>query len=248
MKISYLPAVRVNVETKDGKPAFFVLRPYSAIPMEELLPRAEQNEVGSLQELGERYYFGFGVEKDYEKALAYLKKAAELGAQDAQYLAAECFRCGYGTKLDPAEYFTRIQDAAENGSWMAMFNLAAAYREGIEPCDGFGVDADPKKCFDWSLEAEKSIRAYWAFYNARNCVDFVETKSRLLKAYYQAGTQLAAHYAEGLGVTKDLNKALYWLKRTKKFVGTALGKQDVPLIDKQIDEMNARIQAETQNL
>lgn len=244
MTISYLPAVRVDFEAADGRPPITVFRPYAAIPLEQLLERAGKDECGSLLELGERYYFGTGVEKNYETALGYLRRAAEQNAQDAEYLVAECYRCGYGVAQDYVQYFDWIFRAAEHGSWMAMFNVSAAYREGKEAYGGAGVEKDMEQCFAWSLEAEKSIRAYWLFYSPKSFVDFVELKSRLLRAYVQAATQLSAHYEQGIGTAKDLKKAVYWLKRGKKFVTSAIGDREIPMLDNRIAELNAQIAAE----
>ncbi|MBR3679676.1 MAG: sel1 repeat family protein [Oscillospiraceae bacterium] len=247
MKISYLPALRMVFTTDDARPPLTVFQPYAVLPTEALEDRAAQEECGSLLELGERYYFGTGVEQNYETALSYLHRAAKQNAQDAEYLIAECYRCGYGVAQDYAAYFEWIFRAAEHGSWMAMFHVSAAYHDGKAAYDGFGVDADLEKCFFWSIETEKSIHAYWRFYNADSFVDFVETKSRLMQAYVRAASQISEHYANGVGTKQDLSKAVYWLKRGKKFVTRAIGDREIPMLDTKIAELNARIAAEKQS-
>ena len=73
IKPSFLPAVSVEFYPKDGdpaKPPVQYFRPYAAIPLDELERHAEEhNDMGAMQELGERYYFGIlGAEQDDVKA------------------------------------------------------------------------------------------------------------------------------------------------------------------------------------
>ena len=243
LKISYLPAVAVTFVPKDGDgEPVNVFRPYAAIPLEELEEHAEQhNDRGSLQELGERYYFGLGVLQDYEKAFAYLLRAAEQNVQDAQFLIAECYRCGHFVKQDFEQYFQWLDTAAQNGSWMAMLNLCAAYREGRKAYGGVGPKIDHEQSFAWSQHAEKTILGYWAFYTQPNYVDFGDKKAELLRAYARITHQLAAHYAEGMGVKRDLQAALGWLQKGKRFVANATGEIRVPLFDRSIALMKERI-------
>lgn len=241
MKVSYLPAVRVDFTAQDGRPDKTVYRPFAALSFEELTAHTDRAECGAFLELGERYYFGTGVSQDYAKAIEYLTKAAELGAQDAEYLIAECYRCGYGVQKNYETYFDWIFRAAEHGSWMAMFNVAAAYNEGKKVYDGFGVDVDLSQALAWMLEAEASIRCYWDFYNDPACVDMLPIKRRLLKAYVRAAMQLSEHYANGMGTARDRSRAFYWLNRAKRFVGKATGLREIPMIDNAIAKMKERM-------
>ncbi|MBQ8920676.1 MAG: sel1 repeat family protein [Oscillospiraceae bacterium] len=243
LKISYLPAVVVTFVPKDGdgRPVN-VFRPYDAIPLKELEEHAEeQNDRGSLQELGERYYFGLGVPQDYKRAYGYLLRAAEQDVQDAQFLIAECYRCGHHVKQDFEQYFQWLDTAAKNGSWMAMLNLCAAYREGRKAYGGVGPKIDHEQSYAWSLHAEKTILGYWAFYTQPNYVDFHEKKKELLRAYARITHQLAAHCAEGMGVNRDLNAALGWLQKGKRFIANATGEIRVPMFDRSIELMKGRI-------
>ena len=243
MEIASLPAVCMTFVPKDGngRPVE-VCRPYAAIPLHDLEARAAaENERGALQELGERYYFGLGVDQNYETAYGYLLRAAEQDVQDAQFLIAECYRCGHFVKQDSAKYFEWLDLAAKNGSWMAMFNLCAAYREGPKAYGGVGPKIDHTQSFAWSLEAEQAIRGYWNFYTQPNFVDFDETKRTLLQAYAKITHQIAAHYAEGMGVNRDLVSALGWLQKGKRFIANATGEIRIPMFDDAIARMKARI-------
>ena len=244
MKITCFPALRVDFFAQDGRPPRTVYRPLAAIELDELLEQAERENCYALLELGERFYFGTGVSQDYPKALEYLLRASAQEVQDAEFLVAECYRCGNGFPQDYEQYFVWIFRAAEHGSWMAMLNLAAAYAQGKGIYGGFGVDVDLSKSLEWSLEAEKAIRAYWDFYAMPTCVDMLEIKRRLLKAYVQTAMQLSEHYANGMGTKRDRSRAFYWLNCAKQFVSNATGLRDVPMIDNAISQMKARMDAE----
>lgn len=67
--------------------------------------------------LGTIYYYGEGVQSDYNKAFVLLKKAAEapsLNSCDAMRLLSVCYQFGFGTKqdLDKAEYWLNRADEA----------------------------------------------------------------------------------------------------------------------------------------
>lgn len=239
MKIQFLPAVRVDFHSKDGKqPDVTVYRPYSVLPMHELEEHAAQDEVGALLELGERYYLGLGVEKDPIVAYPYLVKAADGGAQDAKYLLAEYYRTGTAVEQDQEKYLLWLSDAAMGGSWMAMINLAAAYHNGD------GVVPDDVQAFRWTIQAEKAIRAYWDWYERPDFLDFGEVKQRLLQAYLQTTMQISEHYAQGMGVERDLKRGVYWLERGKRFATQATKQQSVPVMDEAICALRKRMQIE----
>nr|WP_186162388.1 tetratricopeptide repeat protein [Burkholderia gladioli] len=81
--------------------------------------------------LGRARFFGSGgVARDYRRALALLRPAAEAGDAAAAYYVGLIYRSGYGVSADPAEaarWFTR---AARQALPAAQFMLANAYRDG----------------------------------------------------------------------------------------------------------------------
>ena len=239
VNLSYLPAVAVEFRAKDGDPKkkpVTLYRPYASVPKNQLLDAAEQrNDCGALQELGERCWFGIGgMEQDYEAAYRYLLRAAEQKVQDAEYLIAEAYRCGYAVERDFEKYFAWLDRAASHGSWLAMFALSAAYRQGKEAFDGAGPEADPVQCFAWSIQTEKAVRAYWQFYTMPGFLDFDEILNRLMQAYMRITLQLSEHYAQGYGTARDFKQALYWLRRGKRFAMSATGDINLRLFDDEI--------------
>lgn len=246
MKPNFLPAVAVDFCPKDGdpaKPPVRLCRPYAAIPKDELLSAAEKRaDTGSMQELGERCWFGIGgMEQDYGEARRWLLSAAERGAQDAEYLIAEAYRCGCGTERDYEQYFVWLDRAASHGSWLAMFALAAAYHSGSGAFEGAGPAQDFVQSFAWSLETEKTIRAYWQFYSRPGFVDFGEILTRLVQAYLQITRQLSAHCADGIGTKQDLKEALYWLRRGRRFAVTATGDVNLSVFEEETVALEQRV-------
>ena len=250
MKPNYLPAVGVTFRPQDGDPKKLpvtLYRPYAAIPQEELITSAEERgDAGAMLELGERFWFGtLGAEQDYEEAIRWLLRAAERGVQDAEYLIAEAYRCGYGVEQDYEKYFDWLDRSAQHGSWLAGFAMSAAYRQGKDAFEGSGPDADPEQCFAWSLQTEKALRAYWTFYTRPGFCDFNEILSRLLHAYTLISLQLSKHFSEGVGTKQDYKEALYWLRKGRRFVMNSTGDTDIQLFDDEIAALQEKMGSET---
>jgi TPR repeat protein len=73
----------------------------------------------ALYNLGDHYWYGFGVEEDNNEALKYYREAAELGYADAMNAIAWCYSQGYGVErnLDASyEWYKKAAQAYyENG-------------------------------------------------------------------------------------------------------------------------------------
>lgn len=65
--------------------------------------------------LGDRYYHGNGVDKNYRKAVYWYKIAAEQGVGLAQYNLAGCYELGRGVEKDPDKALEWYKGAAELG-------------------------------------------------------------------------------------------------------------------------------------
>ena len=236
---SYLPAAAVTLTPKQGGEPVTVFRPYEAFTADELEQHAAQNECGALLQLGQRYFSGvLGVKQDYQKAYDYLKRAAELGAQDAQMLLAAYYiseETGI-LKRDPQKCIEMLTLAAENGSWKAMEKLAQAFRTS-----GSGVTADHDKAYAWAVEAERMIRVYWAFYTQPNFVDFNETLKEILHAHTRISFALASCHADGIGTKRDLDAAMQRIDAGEQFVCQATGLAKVPMFEERRAQLMQRM-------
>ncbi|MBQ5998255.1 MAG: SEL1-like repeat protein [Treponema sp.] len=104
---------------------------------------AEQGDAVAQYNLGELYFDGNGVTKNYEKAFELWGKAAEQGYTDALCRLGVAYNEGEGVPQDygkSVEYFTK---AASLGSAFAQFAIGTCYSEGE------GVPQDDVKAFEW---------------------------------------------------------------------------------------------------
>lgn len=236
---SYLPAAAVTLTPKEGGQPVTIFRPYEAFTAEELAHHAEQDERGALLQLGQRYFDGLlGTEQDYRKAYDYLKRAAELGVQDAQMLLAAYYISEETGVLqrNPAKCIEMLTLAAGNGSWKAMEKLAQAFRTG-----GSGVTADHDKAYEWAVQAERMIRIYWAFYTQPNFVDFNLTLKEILHAHTRISFALAACHADGIGTKRDLDAAMRRIDAGEQFVCQATGLAKVPMFEERRSQLRQRM-------
>ncbi|MCQ2417330.1 MAG: hypothetical protein MJ071_05925 [Oscillospiraceae bacterium] len=241
---SYLPAAAVTLEKKDTGETATLYRPYEAFPMDTLIQHGEQNECGALLQLGQRYHFGvLGAEQDYDKAYACLKKAAELGAQDAQALLALYYILDEPGILphDAAQFVKMLTLAAENGSWRAMEALSNGYREGSE---GFSVDHE--KAFAWAVQAERMLKFYWAFYDRPDFVDFKELQKEILMSHSRISLLLSRYCGDGIGTKRNLQKAMEWTISGEAFVCSITGLAKVPMFQERRKQLQERMQKEEQ--
>ena len=65
--------------------------------------RAESGQPASQGSLGNCYYVGQGVAKDYIEAVKWFRKAAEQGSAHAQYALGMCYAMGRGVNKDDIE-------------------------------------------------------------------------------------------------------------------------------------------------
>ena len=84
---------------------------------------AEQGNRSAQNNLGNRYYNGEGVTKDYVEAAKWYRKAAEQGQQYGQYNLGWCYQYGQGVTKDLSEAKKWYQKAADQGHEKAKEKL-----------------------------------------------------------------------------------------------------------------------------
>ena len=73
--------------------------------------------------IGKQYYHGIGTEKDYEKAMGYLKRSARAQNQYAAYIVGNMYYRGEGIEKDVEKAATFYNIAAEKGNPYANYML-----------------------------------------------------------------------------------------------------------------------------
>lgn len=171
-----------------------------------------------LNKIGDDYYFGRGVEKDYSKACEYYRRAAELGYADAQNNLGIMYRNGWGVAPDYAEALKWYRKGAEQGNAAAQNSLGVMYRYG------YGVNVDYAEAVKWYRKsAEQGCSAaqnnlgvmYGNGYGVN--VDYSEAVKWYSKSaeqgFYIAQYNLAYMYEKGQGVAQNKGTALMWYKK-----------------------------------
>lgn len=94
---------------------------------------AKQNDFDAMHSLGTLYYFGEGVDQDFEKSAEWYRKAADAGDAEAMYILARMYEGGMGVdrNLSEAEklYLEAINEHAHAES---LYPLAQLYLKNQE--------------------------------------------------------------------------------------------------------------------
>jgi len=104
--------------------------------------------------IGKMHFEGKGTTKNYDEGANWLKKAADLGNNEALIFLGTMYRTGNGVKQDYHKAFEYYFLAARLG------NSDAQYRLGIMYETGTGVSIDIQKAIDWYLRAEANGNSY----------------------------------------------------------------------------------------
>lgn len=98
--------------------------------IDQLRADAEAGEAVAQNNLGNRYYFGNGVEQDYARANELYLQAANQGLPEAQSNLAWSYWNGEGVEVDDAEAMRLAQLAADQGNAIGMRLLGLGYYHG----------------------------------------------------------------------------------------------------------------------
>ncbi|MBQ3772005.1 MAG: sel1 repeat family protein, partial [Bacteroidaceae bacterium] len=111
----------------------------------------EKNDKATyLYQLGARYYWGDdNTERDLDKAIEYLQKAADMGHDNAQNLLGICFETGEGVEQNHEKAIELYTKASKQGNEYAPYNLARYYGKGE------GIEQDYEKAVELYTEAAR---------------------------------------------------------------------------------------------
>jgi TPR repeat protein len=115
-----------------------------------LRPLALRGDAEAQLKVGEMYFFGRSVAKDYPKAKFWFVRAAGQGLAEAAHKLGIMYANGYGIRKDDAKAFSWYHLAAEQGHPKAQSDLGSAYASGQ------GVPQNIVLAYMWfSLSAEQ---------------------------------------------------------------------------------------------
>lgn len=168
--------------------------------------------------LGILYQEGKGVKVNERKAVQYFTQAAMKAHYGAHYKLGMAYYDGKGVDADLAKAVDLFKTSATHGNKDAMFMLGALYR------DGEGVPADLKSSMHWlrlaveskSIEAMNELGTIYMHGQGHVDIDEAQAFSLFQEAAVcglsAAQYNLADCYLGGVGVEKNLPKALRWFK------------------------------------
>ena len=179
-------------------------------------PLAEQGDREAQKWLGRLYDSGLGVPKDQAKAAFWYRYAAEQGDVYAQKRLGQIYVEGSNTVTrDTRIGLMWLKMAADHGDIGAQNSLGFLYALGW-----WGVPKDDARASAWYRKAAEA--------GDRSAMLRLSTAALLRKDYpeamlwtrkqaelgkHSAELTLGTMYIEGLGVPKDIDKALFWLRK-----------------------------------
>ncbi|MCW8131307.1 MAG: sel1 repeat family protein [Planctomycetota bacterium] len=182
---------------------------YKEMSEEDLI---RDGDGGALNEVGRRYYFGRGVEKDLGKAAQYFRDSAIKGNADSMYNLGVMYQHGQHVAVDEQESFRWYLKAAQAGHPEAPKFVGLMYKLGV------GTEKNHAEALVWlQKSAEKgNTKAYTSigdiyFEGTAGAVDYVKAREWYLKAAELndevAIGRLYLIYSSGLGLPRDPERA-----------------------------------------
>lgn len=102
----------------------------------------------AMSDIGTLYYYGQGVKQDYEQAIEWHEKAADLGNVSAMNELGYIYGIGEGVEADYTQALEWLKKAADLGNANAMSWLGYLYENGL------GVEQDLDIAQEWYRKAE----------------------------------------------------------------------------------------------
>lgn len=194
--------------------------------LEAVRESAEKGDARSQAQLGRKFLYGVGVERDYKLALAWYRKAAEQGDGEAQANLGHIYVKGLGVEPDIQEALAWYKKSIAQGNAFGQILLGDLYLNGT------GVDQSTRKaiaCYQKSAEqgrdperaALAQLRLGAMYFQGKN----VERDLRKgFELYLQAAKLgnaeaqrcVGAMYRDGVGVERNQKKALGWFQKSAK--------------------------------
>lgn|GEM_PF-1153923 len=180
--------------------------------LEELLPAAQAGDARAQGYVGVMFQEGQGVEKSFETAARWFKKAAGNGDAQAQHQLGRMYYNGQGMPKDHKQAARWFRKAADQGYASAEYSLGFLYDTGQ------GVAKNKKQAFKWYGRAGDQGHAkaqYFMGWMYDKGDGLPQDKTKAAKLYAKAADQghhsamnsLGILYSTGQGVTKDKAKA-----------------------------------------
>lgn len=167
-------------------------------------------------EVGLMYANGLGVEQDFEKALGWIRQAAERGYTPAQYLLATRYASGIAIERNTHMAFHWFMKAADRGHTKASYRLGKLYAAAQPEAAAICLE---RAASEGLAEAQYALAQAYArgkFGEKDLALALRWNLSAADQDYAPAQCALGAAYAHGLGVGKDVAVAMDWYRKAAK--------------------------------
>ena len=131
---------------------------------------AENGDLEALYQMGERYMDGYGVAKDVNRAISYLKQASDSGLVKAQQYLGLIYYNGLGVEKNVNQAIPYLKKAADKGDSYAQAYLGSIYLngEGVKKDEKIGMSWLNKSiaqgngyAIDFKNKYQKEHESYW---------------------------------------------------------------------------------------
>lgn len=178
-----------------------------------LLESAEQGDRDAQYKVGDHYYHGLGIPRNFVEAVKWYKKSAEQGNAWGENNLAVCYANGRGVPKNEKEAFHWYTIAAKQGHAPAQSNLGACYFYGL------GTSVDHAEAVNWYRKAAEQ-EDHVAQLNLAFCYEAgtgVTNDSKLAAKWFlksaEHGNAIAqwkySGYCYGRGDTKEMIRWLH---------------------------------------
>ncbi len=142
------------------------------------LASAEKGDPLAQANAGDMYRRGDGVEKDFDKARAWIQKSVEQGCEQGEYGLAQLYFYGQGVEFDLSKAAQWARKAAEKGLPEAQHQLASHLETGV------GEQKNEEEAFLWYQKAADQSYAYAQWALGKMFIDGRGTDKNLIDGYY----------------------------------------------------------------
>jgi len=155
--------------------------------------------------LGWMYHRGWSVEKSAKEAVLWYRSAALRGHPTAQNNLGQLYAKGEGVAQNYSEAEKWYLIAAEQGHARAQYNLAMLYVNGNQ-----GVDQDYVVAEAWLYFASQA-----GFGEAKKEIVLLK-RQMSTEQITMAANRIGVFYQQGIGVTKNNEKAVSWYEKAAR--------------------------------
>lgn len=186
----------------------------------ELIQKAQStNSSQAYEEIARMYFSGKGVQKDQVQALAYYRKAADLGSVHAQTCVGVMYYKGYGVAKNIKMAKQYLQPAADRGSTEALRNLGWMCYNGE-----YGFMTGKGKAFTYWMKASKLGDAESQIYVATSYLGDTWGEEQ---SYYKAAFWFMCAYQNRKATQNQVNEAKENLNQLSRHVNLNAVKDEV---------------------